>query len=559
MFRTFSGVLILLTGALAAFGGSPKIARDLDNVAPGSTVDVIIQYRQAPTAAHHQRVHDKGGEYKGDLSVIKGGHYGVPAKALAELANDPDVVAISPDRPLQGALDNAVPAVFGDLAQRYGWDGSGIGVAVLDSGIADIADLQSKNSNNSRIVYAETFVPRNAPTDNYGHGTHVAGIIAGNGASSTGSAYKVTLRGIAANANLINLRVLDSNGVGADSYVIAAIQRAIQLKNEYNIRVMNLSVGRPIAESYMTDPLCQAVEAAWKAGIVVVVAAGNAGRDNSQNTSGYGTITSPGNDPYVITVGAMKTLGTPSRSDDLIASYSSKGPTLLDHIVKPDLVAPGNRIISATSTGMKLAANYATNRVSNSYYMTTGTGRSFDYFTLSGTSMASPMVSGAAALLLQQNPSLTADQVKARLMKTASRGFLSSSTATDPLTGITYTSQYDIFTVGAGYLDIWAALNDTTPATGTALSPTVTLDSVNQKVSLVFANGMVWGTNLVWGTNIVWGTGVVSSTNVVWGTGIVWGTGGNPSGTSIVWGTNIVWGTGTPAGEAAGIAINGEN
>src|SRR5208282_4947363 len=152
------------------------------------------------------------------------------------------------------------------------------------------------------------------------------------------------IAGMAPGANIINLRVLDQNGSGTDSQVVAAIQQAIQLKSQYNIRVINLSLGRPVFESYTLDPLCQAVEQAWQAGIVVVVAAGNDGRDNSEGTNGYMTITAPGNDPYVITVGAMKTEGTPTRTDDLIASYSSKGPTAIDHIVKPDLVAPGNNV-----------------------------------------------------------------------------------------------------------------------------------------------------------------------------------------------------------------------
>ncbi len=117
--------------------------------------------------------------------------------------------------------------------------------------------------------------------------------------------------------------------------MIAGIQLAIQLQSRYNIRVLNLSLGRPVASSYLTDPLCQAVQQAWQAGIVVVVAAGNDGRDNSQGTSGYGTITSPGNSPYVITVGAMNTSGTLTPTDDKIASYSSKGPTAIDQIVKP--------------------------------------------------------------------------------------------------------------------------------------------------------------------------------------------------------------------------------
>src|SRR5205823_1785294 len=163
--------------------------------------------------------------------------------------------------------------------------------------------------------------------------------------------------GVAPNANIINLRVLDANGSGTDSQVIAAIQRAIQLKSTYNIRVINLSLGRSVYESYTLDPVCQAVEAAWKSGIVVVVAAGNAGRNNDYGTQGYATIQAPGNDPNVITVGATKTNGTPQRLDDTVASFSSKGPTLLDHVVKPDLVAPGNRVVSLASPGSTLVSS----------------------------------------------------------------------------------------------------------------------------------------------------------------------------------------------------------
>src|SRR5581483_5934674 len=187
----------------------------------------------------------------------------------------------------------------------------------------------------------------------------------------------------------------------------------------------------------------------------------------------YATIQAPGNDPYVITVGAMNTKQTASRSDDVIASYSSKGPTLFDHIVKPDLVAPGNRVVSLLVITAGLQNKYPANAVPwQSYQTTMATGTSLDYYTMSGTSMAAPMVSGAAALLLQQNPKLTPDQVKARLMKTASKSFPSYSTATDPTTGIIYTSQYDLFTVGAGYLDVWAALNNSDLATLPAISPT---------------------------------------------------------------------------------------
>ena len=202
------------------------------------------------------------------------------------------------------------------------------------------------------MVYSLSFVPGDSTTaDAYGHGTHVAGLVGGNGDDSSGWASSYVIRGLAPNVKLINLRVLDGNGNGSDSGVIAAIQKAISLKSKYNIRVINLSLGRPVASSYTIDPLCQAVESAWKAGIVVVVAAGNQGRNNSAGTNGYGTITAPGNDPYVITVGAMNTEGTLGRADDKMTTYSSKGPTLFDHVVKPDLVAPGNRMFSSPGSG----------------------------------------------------------------------------------------------------------------------------------------------------------------------------------------------------------------
>jgi serine protease AprX len=404
--------------ASLAFGGSSKLSKDLQNLPSGQAANVIVQYYKTPTTTDTSAATSAGATKLKKLGSFKGHGFSMSGAAAAKLVSlNSNVKYISPDRPLKGAMNFAVPAVNADLAHNLGYDGTGVGVAVIDSGVNSVADLGASGSSSSRVVYSENFDPSaNTTSDLYGHGTHVAGIIAGNGSNSSCLSCDVTFRGIAPNVNIINLRVLDQNGSATDSTVIAAIQEAIALQSQYNIRIINLSLGRGVFESYTTDPLCQAVEQAWNAGIVVVVAAGNYGRDNSNNNMGYGTITAPGNDPYVITVGAMKTMGTATRADDLIATYSSKGPTMLDHVVKPDLVAPGNLIISdLASTSDTMYSLYPANLVPVSYYTTRNTNKiSSHYYQLSGTSMAAPMVSGAAALLLQQNPALSPDQVKAR-------------------------------------------------------------------------------------------------------------------------------------------------
>ncbi len=589
---------LLATSISLADGNRHKLSKDVDALRGGhngTTVDVIIQFNQTPAAAHHQKVQDKGGVLKNKLDVIKGAHYSVPVASLPALADDPDVTYISPNRPLSGTsastLDFTRETVNAQVAwQQWGLDGTGVGVAVIDSGVTAVGDLYwwipSNQTYGSRVVYSQNFVPGTTDTsDQYGHGTHVAGIIAGAGWFSTGSNFTHTFKGIAPNANIINLRVLDQNGAGTDSSVIAAIQTAISLKSTYNIRVINLSLGRQVYESYTLDPLCQAVEAAWNAGIVVVVAAGNQGRNDSAGTEGYGTIAVPGNDPYAITVGAMKTAGTPTRSDDTIASYSSKGPTAYDYVVKPDIVAPGNQVISTLAPNASLLSSptdvYLTEYSSYSTTTSTGSGGntknnkknstsslstvttntiSPSYMRLSGTSMATPVVSGAAVLLLQQNPNLTPDQVKARLMKTASKNFPAYSTVTDPTTGINYTDYYDIFTIGAGYLDIAAALSSNDLADASAVSPAAVFDPSTQSVYLVTGQGVVWGDSSSWATSLVWGTNVfVNGTAVLWGSGVCWGS-STSAGFSVVWGTGVVWGdtSNQATSTALSILVGGE-
>jgi len=547
---------------------SPDLAEMLNS--KSGAMRVIVTYKNAPGAKQMSRAQGRGAKLNSRLSLVNAGAFTMSPAGIRALANDSDVAYISPDRKLKGMDDLTDSAVGVSTAWNSGYDGSGIGVAVVDSGINDNhADLEDSSGYYSRVLYHQDFTGTStsnssgATWDLYGHGTHVAGIIGGNGAWSGGR-----FAGVAPNVNLIDLRVLDKNGSGSDSMVIGAIQRAIQLKNTYNIRVINLSLGRGIATGYANDPLCQAVESAWRAGIVVVVASGNYGRLSVNGSNGYGTVTAPGNDPLVLTVGAMKTMNTATRTDDQMASYSSKGPTTFDHVVKPDLVAPGNSVVSVIDHGSTLEALHPANKRA-------GSNPSYrPYFVLSGTSMATPVVAGAVALLLDQNAALTPDQVKARLMKTAYKTFPTSTVSTDATTGQTFTSYYDAFTVGAGYLDIGAALASTElapAATASALSPSAVYNPATGTVSIVNGSSVVWGTSVVWGSSVVWGNSVVWGTNVagnsvVWGTSVVWGS-SVMSGFSVVWGTStgsdgassVVWGSSAvDAVDALSVGVDGD-
>lgn len=581
-----------------------KVSPELRHQDSGKPVDVIVQYTSTPTDAHIAKATAKGASLKYRLQGIKSAAYrNLPASAVAKLAADPDVAHISIDHPVKSTsnLDYAPETVNAPLArQQFGVDGSGVGVAVIDSGVTAVGDLYWWNPTTgaygSRVVYSQNFVDSTTDaTDHYGHGTHVAGLIASHGWFSTGSMFSHTFMGIAPNANIINLRALDANGVGTDSSVIAAIQAAIDLKSKYNIRVINLSLGRQVYESYTVDPLCQEVEAAWNAGIVVVVAAGNEGRNDTAD--GYGTVAAPGNDPYVITVGAMKTEGTPDRSDDEIASYSSKGPTAFDHIVKPDIVAPGNEVVSTqapdaalltTSTDVLMGEyayapattttttstkngngnnkkNNSSSNSTDSFSNFTATTISPSYMRLSGTSMATPIVSGAATLMLQADPTLTPDTVKARLMKSATKTFPSNSTTwTDPTTGQTVTSYYDAFTVGAGYLDIEGAMlnQDAVPAGFSAKSPSANYDPSTGSVYLVSDQSVLWGSSVLWSSSVVWGASVfsgatVNGQSVLWGNSVVWGD-STQDGFSVLWGASVLWSTSTQA-DSLSVVTKGEN
>ncbi|GAB4274035.1 S8 family peptidase [Thermincola ferriacetica] len=404
----------LFSFSISTFAANEKISADLASKIKNnsnSIVPIIVQTKQGLQEQHKTRIQQSGGKLKHDLSLIKGFSADLPASAIEEMSKDEDVVQISYDTEVRACLDTAVPAINAPAACAVGFTGKGITVAVIDTGIYPHPDLTQPTN---RIIAFKDFInKKTSPYDDYGHGTHVAGIIAGNGKMSNGQ-YK----GVAPEANLVGVKVLDNTGGGRSSDVIAGIQWVVQNKATYNIKVINLSLGAPATQSYATDPLSQAAGAAWDAGLVVVAAAGN-------NGPAAGTINTPGINPHIITVGAVDDRGTIDTKDDVIADFSSRGPTI-DGLTKPDLVAPGVNITSlAADTSYLPKKNSGPGGKPGRTSEATTQGKpaqttiSNYYVTMSGTSMATPMVAGATALLLEQNPEWTPEEVKRQMMSDA--------------------------------------------------------------------------------------------------------------------------------------------
>jgi serine protease AprX len=276
-------------------------------------------------------------------------------------------------------LDVAMPTLNLKGVWDQGITGKGVTIAVVDTGIAQHKDIKDRI-----IGFNDEVNQKTTAYDDQGHGTHCTGDAAGSGAASEGK-----YMGPAYEASLVGSKVLDANGSGSFSDVIAGIEWAVQNKDKYNIRVMSMSLGGSAEGSYKDDPVCQAVEKAWDAGIVVVIAAGNSG-------PGAKTVGTPGMDPKIITVGAFDDRGTPSKEDDKMAYFSSRGPTPYDGLTKPDVISPGVNIMSCSNKGDT-------------------------YKSSSGTSMATPIVAGICALIVSANQDLKPDQVKEILMKSADK------------------------------------------------------------------------------------------------------------------------------------------
>src|SRR5262249_44943614 len=318
---------------------------------PGTMIPVVFQMQGAPATGFLSSVNMAGGRAHKYYVNIPALAVKLPAAIIVLLATRVDVVHVSLDRPthMTGHLETTTGAA---QARAYGTlssgaiDGSGIGIAILDSGIYTQHHSFNKYNGNyllgSRVAAGVDFTGEGRTDDPYGHGTHVASIAAGNSHVATG-AYT----GLAPGARILNVRVLDSQGQGSTSAALQGIDWCITNKAAYNIRVINMSFGATAVDSYANDPLCLAVRKAVAAGIVVCAAAGNAGKARGGNTF-LGATPSPAIAPSAITVGAVNTFGTDTRADDGIASYSSRGPTrgytvdstgarTYDNIIKPDI------------------------------------------------------------------------------------------------------------------------------------------------------------------------------------------------------------------------------
>lgn len=349
----------------------------------------------------------KGIEIKHELPLINAYAVEVESGELEEMARSDLVEYISDDARMTSLLNIAAQEVGARIANDTGYTGKGVGIAILDTGIYPHQDLvRPKN----RIVAFKDFINnRQTPYDDNGHGTFVAGVAAGNGYLSGGK-----YRGIAPDASLIGVKVMDENGSGDSSDIIAGMQWVVNNKDKYNIRVLSVSLGAKPGSVTKFDPLAVAVDAVWDKGIIVVVAAGNSGpRQN--------TITTPGISSKVITVGAVDDKRTIEYEDDKMADFSSRGP-VNRRLIKPDLVAPGVNIRSL-----------ATNK---EYRGTRLEVMSEPYRNMSGTSVSTPIVSGAAALMLSMNDKLTPDEIKKKFMKN------------------TYKMKVSEYAQGSGILDI---------------------------------------------------------------------------------------------------------
>jgi serine protease AprX len=428
------GLATLVTAGVAAPAAQAAEPSSADQVS------VIVRELDGAGNAPETAVEGYGGQVGRALDIINGFTAEVPADRLDALRSVPGVESVTEDAGLAlqstdvesqaaqaGSLYTLANQVTGASSLwDAGYTGRGVDVAVIDSGIVPVDGLNGRG----KVVYGpDLTLEANSPAknlDTYGHGTNMAGIIAGRDRSATSvSGNSADFVGMAPDARIVSIKVADAKGQTDVSQAIAAIDWVVQNRNKngLNIRVLNMSFGTDGVQDYLLDPLAFAAEQAWHKGIVVVVAVGNEG-------FGTGKVNNPAYDPYLIAVGSASTNGTATTADDTVSSFSNDG----DGTRNPDLIAPGDKVVSLRSPGSYLDTTYPAARIGERL------------FRGSGTSQAAAVVSGAAALLISQRPGITPDQVKALLMGTA-----------QPLAGVAATEQ------GEGVLDLRAAKATATP------------------------------------------------------------------------------------------------
>ena len=560
-------LFIFFSPAMADKGGRAGIASDLQErmgkESPSNKVRVLLNLGDNDPRVVAEKIKELGGAVRRHFRNVGVMVVDLPLGAVNALAEIDGLEYVAPDRAVNGLASHietttGASLVYSSvLTSLTPTDGSGIGVAVLDSGIdSSHVDLRDDTKGTRRVVLSWDFTGRGGLDDPYGHGTHIAGIIAGDGGASYVAGRDYT--GIAPGANLINFKVLDEYGHGYVSNVVAAIDQAISIRNVYNIKVINLSLAAPPIDSYVNDPMCRAVDRATRAGIVVVAAAGNFGQDQNGNKV-YGGITSPGISPSAITVGATLSRGTDIRSDDAIAPYSSRGPTLshtidpvtrqivYDDLAKPDLVAPGTRIVSLERSNNYLVTTYPVLHVDTG----NNVNNKSRYMILSGTSMATGVVSGTVALMMQANPGLTPNQVKAILM-------YSAQIMDGP----------DLFEQGAGLLNAEGAVRLARGVSryGYSLPVGAALYAglLPSPESVIAGETCVWGQSLIWGGGMLRGEGILTTQQLAYSQSLIWGIGrldswglgvsyydGLYSDSYVVFGKNnqwnyVTWNAGTP-------------
>jgi len=572
---------LLLAGDLVLVGAASAAAQDgyidtslqhgghaaqhvIITVQPGHEGEVLdrLKHYGASVKSQHPSINGVAATIQGDyvddlakhgvISITPDAILHASASSSARSASSTTKPALDPNAP-QGPAVSTLRLSLGlsaGGAANLGAgaiNGTGVGVAIVDSGIYAGSDFAGRVKGFYDFTKLDKFrqPTQPAPYDDLGHGTHIAGLIAGSGAAPS-----YMFQGVAPNANLVVFKVLDKNGAGSTSAVIAAIEYIVSHRKTLGVQIINLSLGKPITAPAKFDPLVQAVESASAKGLIVVVAAGNDG-------PGYGSINSPANAPSAVTVGVADGKTTVTRNDDYVPSFSSRGPTWYDGYAKPDVIAPGVNLYSDASPGSTLVKS--TNPVFPQLAVD-----GVNLIDLSGSSMSAAVATGVIALELDAN----AHQNREPLTPNAAKAILEYTSV--PVATADYLTQGAGQINAAGAIQLAASINTTAPLNSWWLQTGVTGSSTIGGQTYAWGQSVVWGPHVIsgrfiyynarmWDDNIIWGTGLLRGNSIVSPTkrtrdlnaksvddNIIWGTDFTVLRHNIVWATdndNIIWGT----------------